>query len=310
MSGALKSIGTIGGGVLGGIFGGPAGALVGGALGSSLGGVGNVGAPMDANAYAAQRGFSGDILNPSGTSLVGNQIQYADPSIKGRMYSNIFSMDRPIGDMGALRGNLVPLRGDLAQLRADTRPGFGRLSAARVKAIKDAGSESIGNLRESLARRNVLGSSFANDAISRQQMAIGQEVERASAEALVQEFGFELQRMGAELGVNQQDMQIVNQSAQLIAQRASMLANQMDRDLQELAVAGNIRNGVNAAVSAQAMQMAQLQMLQQTTNAGNQASLAGLGLAGTAGLFGSGASAATPANMMFGRGAFGMLGGV
>lgn len=305
MSGALKSIGTIGGGLIGGLLGGPAGALVGGALGSSVSGVGNVkagsvGAPLDASALAASRGFSGDIINNSGYSLVGNQLLNATPGYRTNLMSEYGQL---FGHQGALsdtrQNSLLPMRGEIQALRGQIRPGFGRLSQARVQAIKDAGAESIGNMRESLARRNVLGSSFANDALSRQQMAIGQEVERASAEAIVQEIGMTLQSMGAELALSAEDRANLGQSAQLVAQRAAILGNQMDRELQELSVAGNIRNGVNAAVSAQAMQMAQLQMLQQTTNAGmgmqasmanagNQSDLSGLMLAGSMGMFGKG----------------------
>lgn len=315
MGKALKSIGSLGGAVLGGVVGGPAGALIGGSLGSSLG----QGDAPDVSAMARQAGFSGNIEAP-GYALRGNNLLKRDITPGKIMFDTANELRGVANRTGGLRTNLAGMRasltgvgGELAALRADVRPGFGRLTEARVRSIKDAGAESIGNMRESLARRNVLGSSFANDALGRQQLAIGQEVERARAEAFVEEIGMsrqllmdEISRVGAELGLSVEERQIYGQQAQALSAQAQVVANQMDRELQELSVAGAIRNGVSQAISAQAIQQAQLQML----NAQNQNELAGLMTAGAMGLFRGGGSAMTSTNAQFGRGAFGLLGNI
>jgi len=56
---------------------------------------------------------------------------------------------------------------DFAALRPLVEPGFGRLTEAGVKAIRDARRSTLGDLRKNLSRRRVLGSSFAQDDINR-----------------------------------------------------------------------------------------------------------------------------------------------
>ena len=168
---------------------------------------------------------------------------------------------------------------NLNDLRGQVRPGFGRLTEARVQAIRNAGAESIGNLRKSLSRRGVMGSSFANDAETRTRMATGQEEERARAEAMVEEIGMSRQgyiademnnqmlRFSAAMGMSQEDRAILGQQAQVLAQRASQTANMMDREFNEMGLAGSFRTNMNTAISAQAIQLAQLDMLQESGNA-------------------------------------------
>jgi hypothetical protein len=270
----FKSIAPIGGAVLGGFLGGPGGALLGGALGGSLGGTGDVGSPPNIMGMASGGGFNGDIFTNayrmSGPNL--SRVNGQDPNALNRIQAT---------DLPANSAGLGGLRGNIASLREQVRPGFGRLTEARVTAVRNAGAESIGNLRESLARRGVMGSSFANDAETRVRLATSQDEQLARAEAFVGE-------MSMQLGLNQEDRAILGQQAAVLNQRASIIAQTLDRELQELSVAGNIRNGLNAAITQQASQMATLQALQMQQNAQNQAGFAGLGTMGGVGLFGKG----------------------
>lgn len=95
--------------------------------------------------------------------------------------------------------------GDIADLRGRVRPGFGELTQARVQAIRNRRRRSVGNLRENLARRRVLGSSFGQDAISRAESEFAQREAEARAKSFLQEFEatqnllgreFELRRSG------------------------------------------------------------------------------------------------------------------
>jgi hypothetical protein len=219
------------------------------------------------------------------------------------------------GMLGPVRSGLVGLNSDLATLRGEVRPGFGRLTDARVTAIRDAASESIGNLRDSLARRNVLGSSFANDAVSRTRLAFAKEEERARAEAAIQEIGLSQQLIqeqaanyGQQLGLLQEDRANLSQQAVIYQSQAQIIANQMDRELQEFAISANALNGVQAALTQQGIAQAQLDALSNAQTSFNRGALAqqlpGLvgqgagGLEQLLGLFGGGG--AGPAGMFAG----------
>lgn len=77
--------------------------------------------------------------------------------------------------------------GELNQLSAEATPGFGRLTDAAVKTIRDRRADAVGNLRESLAKRRLQGASFADSAIAEADLSFAQEEERARAEAITQE---------------------------------------------------------------------------------------------------------------------------
>lgn len=278
MSKVFKSIAPIGGAVLGGFAGGPAGALLGGALGGALSGTGDVGSPPDIMGMAGAGGFSSNLQTPS-FSFQNGTLSRASVTNPNRLTNSIDQLNAAQRDTGALRGNI-------AGLREQVRPGFGRLTEARVQAVRNAGAESIGNLRESMARRGVMGSSFANDAETRVRMATGQNEELARAEAFVDE-------MSLTLGLAQEDRAILGQQTAVINQRATQLQGLLDRELNELGMVGNIRNGLNSFISQQATAMAQLQMLQAQSNAQNQSSAAQLGVLGAGGLFSKGGPFAT-----------------
>lgn len=104
--------------------------------------------------------------------------------------SNTFSVSRSAGVDSSLSNLVQGLRGrsnEFAELRGEVRPGFGRLTQSRVDAIRNAGSRTVGNLRQELGRRRILGSSFAEREIASTEATFAQEEERARAEAGVQE---------------------------------------------------------------------------------------------------------------------------
>lgn len=92
------------------------------------------------------------------------------------------------GSAGAAFDTRLPrILSDLDTTRAGTTPGFGALTAARVQSAKDAGAAGISNLRGDLARRKVLGSSFASDALSRAELEVGKAVGEAKAQSFLEE---------------------------------------------------------------------------------------------------------------------------
>lgn len=155
------------------------------------------------------------------------------------------------------------LRSDIASLRESLTPGFGRLSEERQQAIKDARDEAVGNLRESLSRRRVLGSSFADDAVSRTELAFGREAGLAAAETFQQEallqgnllaldsqaLGQQSQLLALDIGLNEQEARVFSQEMEATRIILSTVQTTINRQLQELGISGNIANGINAIIS-------------------------------------------------------------
>lgn len=137
-------------------------------------------------------------------------------------------------------------REQLQNLLGDVRPGFGAVTQARVQAIDRNRSRTLGNLREALGKRNVLGASFAQAEIRAADQEFAQLESEARAEAAVQEielsqsiiqnitnldattFGALSESFKTELAQIAQEQSIVNQRAQ--------------RELQELGIAGGLFN--------------------------------------------------------------------
>ena len=130
----------------------------------------------------------------------------------GKLINNIFGagdveFDMPGFDAGGFKGaggsiHSTPERLGLVQSVADrfreqagktgdllTRvaPGISELRAARMGEIENAKRSAIGNLRENMQRRRVLGSSFGQDALVRAEAEFGGLKDRAAAETTMAE---------------------------------------------------------------------------------------------------------------------------
>lgn len=156
--------------------------------------------------------------------------------------TNTLSLDRS-GAVDASLSNLVQgLRNrstEFRNLREDVRPGFGRLTQSRVDAIRTAGSRTVGNLRQELGRRRILGSSFAEREIAGTEATFAQEEERARAEAGVQEIALTGELIQREFaGAIQAAQSIINQFNFESSVGASL--------------ATNTTNALNANLTAQA----------------------------------------------------------
>lgn len=91
------------------------------------------------------------------------------------------------GLVGDIANTFTGLADATGGLRSRVAPGVSDLRAARLAEIEDARSSAVGNLRENLARRRVLGSSFGADAVSRAEAEFGRERDRVAAESFLQE---------------------------------------------------------------------------------------------------------------------------
>lgn len=91
------------------------------------------------------------------------------------------------GVMDALLSGAATDEAGYNNLLSQIQPGFGRLSSATQQEIENASRAAVGNLREQLARRRVLGASFANDQMAGLKATYDQMKQKAMAESFVQE---------------------------------------------------------------------------------------------------------------------------
>lgn len=112
----------------------------------------------------------------------------------------------------------------IAGLRSQVRPGFGRLTESRVQAIENARRRSIGNLRENLQRRRVLGSSFGQDALARAEAEFAQEEAQARAQSFLEELDLSQRLLEKETESRANRFQTVLNDLNLQAEIATRLA--------------------------------------------------------------------------------------
>ena len=163
--------------------------------------------------------------------------------------TNTFSLNRTregnqtIADLRkAFESRAAEFRG----LRSDVKPGFGRLTRSRIEAIRGAGKRAVGNLREELGRRRVLGSTFASREIASTEAEFGRLEEAARAESFLQELG-----LTSEL--------IKEEFASTISGFTAIL-QQMNF---ETSLAANLANNASAQLNANLTAQAEAQAAQQ-----------------------------------------------
>lgn len=89
-----------------------------------------------------------------------------------------------VGSIAATFPEQSKFFGDLA---AKVAPGVSGLRSSRLASIEGSRRAAVGNLRENLQRRRVLGSSFAQDALVRAETEFAREKERVAAESFMTE---------------------------------------------------------------------------------------------------------------------------
>lgn len=144
----------------------------------------------------------------------------------------------------AFEGRAAEFRG----LRADVKPGFGRLTRSRVEAIRGAGQRAVGNLREELAKRRVLGSTFASREIASTEAEFGRQEEFARAESFLQELGLTGELIKEEFGSLISGfaamLQQMNFETALSANLANNASAQLNQNLQAQAGAREAQQAV------------------------------------------------------------------
>lgn len=113
----------------------------------------------------------------------------------------------------------------LKSLRESVAPGFSALRKARLAEVEGARTRSIGNLRDNLQRRRVLGSSFGQDAILRGEAEFAKEAERVQAESFLQELELTQQLTQQEFETRRGEYQTFLDELNLQAEVGTQLAS-------------------------------------------------------------------------------------
>jgi len=147
-----------------------------GALASKAFGGGGRGTPSAAELGAPLQQFNPIGINAGGLKATFGDNQYTVAPASGRTEL-----------VNALSNSYGGLADQLGILRSQVAPGVSGLRSARLAEIEDARKKAIGDLRENLSRRRVLGSSFGQDAIARAESEFGGARDRVAAESFLQE---------------------------------------------------------------------------------------------------------------------------
>lgn len=115
--------------------------------------------------------------------------------------------------VGGLSNTYATLGNEYGNLRGTVAPGFNDLLNARLTDINNQAHQAVGDLRQNLSSRRILGSSFGNDTIARTQLAASQLRDKTIADNFLQS-----------LDANQK----------LLTQQYTAYANQFNSGLTEL----------------------------------------------------------------------------
>jgi len=150
--------------------------------------------------------------------------------------------------LGGIAGAYRNQASELGDLQPLVEPGFGRLTEAGIRAVRDARRSSIGDLKQNLARRRVAGSSFAGDDIARTNAEFAKKENEFASQAFTQELALSNELINQKAiasanefltGLKQANIES-NMATQLASGVTSVLSNNAN------AIAGMTNSGANA----------------------------------------------------------------
>jgi hypothetical protein len=134
-------------------------------------------------------GIFGGVNNPA------PQINYTPPGFTGGGLTTSFNGNNysvsPTADRTAAVGGVASTYGqqanDIAGLRSTVTPGFSQMRTTALADLDNQRTSALGNLRDNLAQRRILGSSFATDALSRADQDYQQQRQNTIATSFMNE---------------------------------------------------------------------------------------------------------------------------
>jgi len=157
-------------------------------------------------------------------------------------------------NLEALKTRLGERSAEFKNLRSKVGGAFSDVIRGRVDAIRQAGSRTVGNLREELSKRRVLGSSFAQREIAGIEASFAEQEARERSEGALAQLGAEAE--------------LINQEFQGGIQSAMAMISQLNLE-------GSL--AANLGVSAQNLMMARAEGQAQADQFGEGAQIDFLG---------------------------------
>ena len=187
------------------------------------------------------------------------RVNFTPPSFSGGGISasfggNGYTLDPSAARTAAVGGvaqTFGQQAGALGDLRQQFAPGFSALRQSQLAAFNNNRTQGLGNLRDNLAQRRVLGSSFAQDSLARAD----QEYNQQQSEMLTKTYL-------TELGAQQQLIQ-----QQYTAARGAFQTGLDEMNL-EAGIASDLTGRASAAMVSAANTQAQLDMQNRQANLG------------------------------------------
>ena len=142
---------------------------------------------------------------------------------QGTGQTSVRSNEQRQGFVGNLASLFPQQAGLVSGIRSQLAPGFGALTQSRLAELDTRRRESVGNLRDNLQRRRVLGSSFGADAVSRADAEFAQDADRIRAESFLQELDLNRQLIQEEFNLRRNEFQTQLDELNLQAELASGL---------------------------------------------------------------------------------------
>lgn len=152
------------------------------------------------------------------------------------------------------------LLSDVDVLRGTLTPGFSQVRKARLAAVDRAREAALGNLRDSLARRRVLGSSFGEAALASAEREFGEAAAAAEAQSFLEELDANLK---------------------VLAFEQSQIADALNRELAEVNLAGSFGQSMAQMFNNNAQFLAQMNAQEALAAGQGTGNLFGLGVLAT-----------------------------
>src|SRR4029077_18203531 len=175
--------------------------------------------------------------------------------------------------IGHLQSTFGQQASELGNLRGTVAPGFSLFRQAGLADIAGQGQASMSNLRDTLAQRRVMGSSFGNAQLSQQQA----DIEKQRTDFIAQSY---LQELSA-------STQLIQEQYQAATSQFKVGLDQMNF---EAGIAAGLTDSANKAMASVATAQAQLDAQNAQANAAGIGKAIGLGVSIAAAPFTGGAS--------------------
>lgn len=190
--------------------------------------------------------FGGNQVSAPNVMSMVNPTGFSGGGLSGNFSGNSYGVKASAGRNAAVGGvadTFGAQAGDIAGLRSQFTPGFSNLRQSLMTDLGNQRTQALGNLRDNLAQRRVLGSSFAQNSLTNSDMAYQQGIQQISTQTFMQELGAQ---------------------QQLIQQQYTAARGQFQTHLDEMnleaGIATNLTSQATQALTSAATTQAQLDM--------------------------------------------------